>query len=100
MRGPGRFLAAEPQCLGQPGADDGRGDTVYPYSRRELEGQLLGDVDQRRLARVVDAEVLRYGDAADRAYVDHRTAVFPHPRTYGERGPHDRRPHVQVEDLR
>jgi hypothetical protein len=88
-----------PQELGQAGADDGGGDRVDADTRPKLEGEVPGDVDQRGLARVVDAHVLGHPDAADRAGVHDGPAVRAHPRANRERGPQDRRPQVGVHHL-
>lgn len=63
------------------------------------KSQLLGEVDQRSLRRVVRSDTCLECHTADRGGVDHGSTVLTHPGSRCQAGPQDWSPHVDVEGL-
>ena len=74
MKRRGVLLDSVPQQSGEPGAHDRRGHGIHSHPRRQFEGELPREMDQRRLRDVVCAEGGAGLESPDRRDVDDRAA--------------------------
>ena len=72
-------LATVVQRLREAGLDHRGGDRVDADPGAELDGELLGEVDEHRLAGAVHRDARCRPEAADRGDVDDAAAVLAHP---------------------
>src|SRR5581483_3516693 len=91
---PGLIHGAGEVRLHQPG-----GDAVDPDVGRQLGGQVLREVDHRRLGGVVDTDEAAVVHPADGGDVDDVAAVLLHVAAVGELGPHQQAAQVDLEGL-
>src|SRR5512139_242542 len=92
------LLLALVESGGELGLHHGRGHRVDPDVRAELDGELLGDVVQHRLAGAVEADAGSRLEAPDGGDVDDRASVLAHPRLVRLLGPGQRGEAVDLED--
>src|SRR5512139_2191452 len=92
------LLLALVESGGELGLHHGRSHRVDPDVRAELDGELLGDVVQHRLAGAVEADAGSRLEAPDGGDVDDRASVLAHPRLVRLLGPGQRGEAVDLED--
>src|SRR6478672_2643248 len=93
------LLAALVERGGERRLHHGGGDRVHPDRRAELDRQLLGEVDEHRLAGAVEPDAGRGLEPGDRGDVDHGAAVLAQPRRIRLLYPRERGDAVDLDDL-